>query len=140
MRTIKATLFFTLILLCQACSSDRYNVVDPEEFQNHETSFSVVGTLGGQLLVTDPNSDLFGCGVFIDEGALNQAVNIELSLSHNTSIPDHPEAVIIEFSPSGTTFNKPIFISLSYQHINSSDGSDITPVFLIQKPILLLTW
>ena len=129
MKLFKPILLIATVVSCYTCCPDCYNIDDPEDYQYYETNTGIIGTQGGELLVTDPDSDLYGCGVFIDAGSLSQAVSIQLSVDRNTSIPDHPEAIVIEFNPTGTTFNSPIVISLSYAHISSVDGSDIGAVY-----------
>lgn len=121
---------FLLLIFFVLCSCTDYDYQNnPDEFQFFESNEGNIGPMGGQIMVTDPESELFGCGVIIDEGALSQSISIKFSIDENASIPGHPEAKVINFSPSGTTFLKPVLISLSYAHLEDEDVENLRPVY-----------
>lgn len=109
-----------LALLLAGCSSD-YNLQDPDEAPFHDNGEGVVGTLGGTVMVGDPNSPIYGAAVILDEGALEAPESIRISEASNVSVPGDDNAQVVSFEPSGLFFEKPVYIALPYDPDMGSD-------------------
>jgi len=86
---------------------------------------AVIGTPGGIVEVTDPNSPIYGARVEIPEGALDNSVVISISLAENQDLEGDTNTVYL--NPSGLVFNKPVILTLPLLESNN----DLEPFVLV---------
>ena len=106
-------------LVCVSCKggSDGSSLLSIFTSSGSEAS-GVVGSDGGSVEVTDPDSDLYGARVEIPAGALSEEQ--EISISKASTIPEPPndrfqvQGSAVTLEPSGLTFNKPVTVELPY--------------------------
>lgn len=88
----------------------------------YENGEGVIGSTGGIVTVTDANSSIKGAFVQIPEGAVSSDITVSIKQASATEeAPTDENAIIIEFSPEGTVFEKQVKIGLPY-----NSNTDVT--------------
>ena len=103
------------VLLTLFRCTDSPTKPETDAYQHYEQS-GEVGSGGGTIEITDENSKLNGSTLEIPSGALNNAVTVKIDPSTDvTDIHGNTDAVIVDLQPSGTTFEKPVKLTLPYK-------------------------
>ncbi len=80
-----------------------------------------IGAIGGTITIDDVSSPLNGATIIIPEGALSGIQTIEIiEAPSNIIFPGDSALQIVQFLPSGLTFQKPITIELPYTRTDTS--------------------
>lgn len=121
---------FTILISCcllfvsAGCSdSSKKDETEPEDVV-YELE-SMIGTGGGQLEITNPDSPLFSIKIDIPPGALEEGKNITISspaLPSDLPLNYLAAGNVIELGPDGTSFQLPVDIYLPF---NDTDGDGI---------------
>lgn len=87
---------------------------------------STIGANGGTVVVTNPNSPVYGTKIDIPPGALNEDTLISISLPSASPGVPLPGSLLsaglnISFQPDNLQFNRPIVITIPYNDAND-DG------------------
>ena len=102
-------------LLFQSCKKDE---PAPPTYTNGEGK---IGTAGGTIIVDDPTSPINGAKLVVPKDALNQEVMLKIAASStNYNIPGFQNPIIIECTPKGQQFLKPVSLYLPYQNTASA--------------------
>ena len=103
--------FFTFLIT--NCKEEQTPVTPPnQEPPVYENGTDEIGTIGGTVKVSDPNSPIYSSFVQIPDGALSE--NKTISISHSTQEVPDPNAIVVNFEPKGLNFSKPVKIGLPY--------------------------
>lgn len=123
LRLFLSSFFFGLFLVsCQ--KDDPQPGTNPDtsnNYKTYDTGEGEIGTSGGEITVTDSNSEINGASITIPEGALNTDNQITISDAQNISI-NGSEKNVVEYEPSGLTFEKPVKIGIP---ISEGDNNNI---------------
>ena len=122
-----ATLLFVFSLLfIFSCKEDQPTEPgnDPKTvYQVIEDDQGTIGAAGGKITVPSGNGDLSGAFIEIPEGALSQNKEIKISLAASSERnPESASPIYVKFSPSNTSFSKPVKIGLPIKEISSSSN------------------
>ena len=134
--TLSIFVFFLSIFSCK--NETPTNPDNNSVFENE----GEIGTNGGTIQITEPNSKIKGAYVKIPEGALGIKQTIKISDASGLKIPGiDSTAKIIHFEPSGLIFEKSVEIGLPYN--KDANYENISAFFIdtkkdkiIQIPIL----
>lgn len=109
------SLLSIVLLFSFSCDREPQNA-DPEvDFIEYDSNKGDIGAGGGKIIVTDPESELYGVGVDIPPGALEQTQQISFSIAEGVVPPTDSLATVINMEPSGLVFSEPISIYLPYK-------------------------
>ncbi len=135
---ILIVLVFAIIFTCK-----NENTTGPDDQPVYENE-GTIGTSGGTVQNTDPNSNIYGAFVNIPEGALNSNQTIKISDATGTIIPPNDTtAIVVHLEPAGIVFNKPVEIGLPFKKETGYENIraffiDTTKSEIIQLPILTI--
>ncbi len=117
-----------LLLIVSACGRDESAPGNPEE---QSVAEGYIGSAGGDLAVTDPQSGLCGARVTIPPGALEDSTHIriaEWSAAPPSVLGDHGVLAgpMATFLPEDCQFLKPVTITMPYDPEGVETPTDLT--------------
>ncbi len=122
-----------LIIFLSACSNPKPTQTDEDKsiFEQSGT----IGETGGTIQVTDTENPLYGCSVEIPEGALTSQRIISIdTVKHSYYFEGDSTANFVSFEPSGTVFEKPVNITLSYK--TETDINNLNVYYFDEEKLL----
>lgn len=111
--TFKSLSLLPLFLLMSSCEEDSLSPIN--SYQKLEGNTGIIGAAGGSLTITDTQSPIHGAAIFIPEGAVDEVLEFSISEVLDDTVQGIENAIIIDFEPSGETFNKKVELVLPYK-------------------------
>ena len=104
------------VLTVSSCKKDKDEQPEPENPPTYTNGQGEIGSIGGTVMMDDPDSPIDGAKVVIPEGALDENVHVTISEGDKSEIMSNYDTtgVYVKFEPEGIVFNEFVEIHIPY--------------------------